>query len=96
LKFFRIISLLEGISYLVILSVSLEIISRDYVFHLGMTHGVLFLAYLIFSLQASHKQGWSIFVWLLIFLAAIVPFAFIGVDIFLQKEMKKQEAFATA
>jgi integral membrane protein len=95
LKYFRVISLLEGISYLVILSVTFEIISRDYVFTLGMTHGVLFIAYLIFSLQASHKQGWSIIIWLLIFLASIIPFAFIGVDIFLQKEMKKQMAMAT-
>lgn len=89
MKAFRVISLLEGISYLVILSVTLGFISRDYVFPIGMTHGLLFIAYMMQSLQVSHKQGWSLSVWLPVFFASVVPFAFIGVDIFLQKEMKK-------
>ena len=88
LKIFRVTSLLEGLSYLLILCVSFEIISREYVFVLGMTHGALFLLYGVFSLLASHKQGWSIFVWLLILLAAIIPFAFLPVELFLEKELQ--------
>ena len=91
LKYFRAISLLEGLSYLLILSVTFNVISRDYVFTLGITHGVLFLAYLMLSLQASHQRGWSVFVWLLVFLASIVPFAFIVVEFFLRKELEKTE-----
>ena len=89
LKLFRVASLIEGFSYLVILCVSLNIISREFVFPIGMTHGVLFLGYFILSLLASHKQGWSVVVWLLVLLAAIVPFAFIPVEIFVKKELLK-------
>ncbi|WP_293266072.1 DUF3817 domain-containing protein [Neptunomonas sp.] len=91
LKLFRVASLLEGISFLLILSVSLEIISRELVYTIGMGHGVLFLLYLVFSFLASHKQGWSVVVWLLIILAAIIPFAFVPVEMFLQKEIRKNE-----
>lgn len=86
---FRVVSVLEGISYLVILSVTLGLITRELVFTLGMVHGALFVAYFFFSLLVSHKQGWSVFRWLLILLAAIVPFAFLPVEVFLRKEHHK-------
>ena len=89
LKSFRVVSLLEGLSYLLILSVTLGVVSREFVFPLGMAHGVLFIAYLILSLQASHKQGWSLLTWLGLFLASIVPFAFIAVEWFLQRQMNR-------
>ena len=89
LKAFRIISLLEGVSYLIILSVTLGLISRDYVFMLGMTHGVLFMLYMALSLLVSSKQNWSVVTWLALFLAAVVPFAFIPVEVFLRKTEAK-------
>lgn len=85
LNVFRAISLLEGLSYLLILSVTLGVISRDFVFFLGMGHGVLFTLYLLFSLIVSGKKEWSVGVWLLLFLASLVPFAFIPVEMFLKK-----------
>lgn len=91
LKYFRIASLLEGISYLIILCVTLNIISREYVFIIGMTHGALFFLYFLFSLLASHKRGWSVIIWFLVLLAAIIPFAFLLVDVFLQKEIRKSK-----
>jgi len=45
LTYFRIISIIEGISFLAILSVTVNIISRDYIFAIGMTHGVLFFRF---------------------------------------------------
>lgn len=78
-----------------ILSVTVGIISRDYVFPVGATHGALFIAYLLLSLQASHKRGWSVIVWLLIFLASIIPFAFIGVEFFLRREVREHDSKAT-
>ena len=90
MKLFRLISLLEGISYLVILSVTLGFISRDFVSILGITHGVLFMLYFVMSLQVSHKQGWSVLVWLLVLMASLIPFAFIAVELFLRKEESKQ------
>lgn len=96
LRFFRILSLLEGISFLVILSVTLGFISRDYVYFLGMTHGVLFMAYLIMLMVVTHRRAWSIVIWILMFIAAFVPFAFLLAEMFLRKEMgRDQEVTAT-
>lgn len=89
LNTFRAVSLLEGCSYLLVLGVSLGVISRDHVFVLGMTHGLLFFAYLVCSLVASHRQIWSMGMWLLVFLASLVPFAFIAVEVFLRREIQQ-------
>lgn len=91
LKLFRIASLIEGISYLLILCVTLGFISREFAYTLGMAHGALFILYLVLSLLAAYKQGWSVGVWLLMFLAAFIPFAFVPVEIFIQKELRKNE-----
>lgn len=92
MQFFRLISLLEGISYLVILGVTLGFISRDYVSPLGMTHGILFIIYVVFSVYLSYKKSWSMLVWLAIFVASLVPFAFIGVEIYLKKSTTQRSA----
>lgn len=91
LKYFRAISLLEGLSFLAILSVSFGLVSRDFVYQLGMTHGVLFMLYLFLSLIVSNKQQWSLLTWVSLFVASIVPFAFIGVEIFLSKKAESKE-----
>ena len=91
LKYFRAISLLEGLSFLAILSVSFGLVSRDFVYQLGMTHGVLFMLYLFISLIVSNKQQWSLLTWLSLFVASIVPFAFIGVEIFLSRTAGNQK-----
>jgi integral membrane protein len=91
LKIFRVASLLEGCSYLLILCVSLGLIGRELVFTIGMAHGVLFFLYFALSLLASHKQSWSVVAWLLVLLASIVPFAFVAVEIFVKKELRKNE-----
>jgi integral membrane protein len=80
LTLFRAVSLAEGLSLLVILSVTAGFISRDYVFVLGMTHGVIFIAYVLLSLLISHRRGWSVLIWLAIVAAGLVPFAFLLVE----------------
>ena len=89
LKLFRTVSLIEGMSYLLILCVSLGLLSRDLVSTIGMGHGVLFILYSVLSIIAARKQGWSTGVWFLVFLSALVPFAFVFVEMFLQKELRK-------
>ena len=84
-KVFRTISILEGLSYLVILSVTLGVIGREWVFSLGMTHGILFFLYLVLSLIVSGKKGWPVWGWLILLLASVIPFAFIPVEIYLRK-----------
>jgi len=76
---------MEGLSYLAILSVTLGLISRDYVSQIGMGHGVLFMMYLLLSVAVSDKQRWSLKVWISMFLASIIPFAFVLVELYLRK-----------
>lgn len=85
LNVFRAVSLLEGLSYLLILCVTLGFIGREMVFYLGMTHGVLFLVYLALSLAVAQKQQWSVFVWLGAFIASVVPFGFMPLELYLRK-----------
>lgn len=85
LAMFRSVSLLEGLSYLLILSVTAGFISRDYVSLLGMGHGVLFMLYLLLAMTAGSKEKWSVMTLLLVIVASLVPFAFIGVEIWLRK-----------
>ena len=91
LKYFRIISVVEGLSYLAILCVTLGVISREFVSYLGMFHGVLFMLYIALSFVVADKKGWSILSWVALFLASVVPFAFIIVELLLRKESTKQE-----
>lgn len=90
LKIFRGISLIEGTSYLLILCVSLGVISRDFVAVIGMGHGVLFILYLLLAILTAYKYRWPAKIWLLLFLASIIPFAFLLVERFLQKELVKK------
>lgn len=89
---FRIASLAEGISLLVILSVTLGLISRDYVYVLGMTHGVIFMAYFVMTLLVSHRRGWSVLTWLTTVAAGMIPLAFIGMEMFLKRELERNPA----
>ncbi len=85
LKVFRAVSILEGISYLAILSVTFGFLGREWVSLLGMTHGILFTVYLVVSLKVSDVKGWSVLWWLLLVLASVVPFAFVLVEVYLRK-----------
>jgi len=91
LRLFRAISVMEGLSYLAILSVTLGLISRDYVSQIGMGHGVLFMLYLFLSLLVTDKQGWSLKVWFPLLLASVIPFAFVLVEYYLRKVFESEE-----
>ena len=93
MKVFRLVSLLEGVSYLLILSITLGIISREYVSLLGAAHGILFIVYLLCSVNVSHKRAWSVITWLIVCIASLIPFAFIAVEIYLRKELNTVEPF---
>lgn len=91
LSLFRALSVAEGVSYIMILSISLGLMSRDYVSMVGMTHGILFIIYLVLLTTVSEKEGWSIKARGGLFLASIIPFAFIGAEMFLRKLSTKTE-----
>ena len=84
IKLFRLITLLEGSSYLLLLfvAVPLKYLMGDesYVKLLGMPHGVLFIAYIILSFVMRKKMNWNTTCFIIILLASIIPFGTFYVD----------------
>lgn len=82
---FRIVGLLEGISFLLLMSVGLyfKYVLNDpsYVKLLGMPHGLLFMLYLILAYLIKKEMNWNNKTLAIVFLAAIVPFGTFYVDI---------------
>lgn len=73
-KVYRITAILEGISYLLILLVAYIFKMHDLVRPIGMTHGVLFIAYVIFTFLGKMTERWSTKVTAIILLGSIIPF----------------------
>lgn len=80
LRIFKLVALLEGISYLLILSNMLFVKPHDLIlykqllFPIGMSHGLLFIAYiyLTFANYASQKWSWKALIEIL--LGSLIPF----------------------
>ena len=82
--FFRIVSFLEGTSYLLLLFVAVPIKyfwdDPQYVKLLGMPHGLLFVAYLVLAYLIKDDMQWKGRSLLEVFLASIIPFGTFYVD----------------
>lgn len=89
LSIFRSLSLIEGISLIILLFIAMPAKYHfglfDSIWIVGMTHGLLWLAYFIMSLAVSHQQKWSILFWLVVLLSSVIPFA----CFFLERQLKK-------
>ena len=76
-RFFRLISLLEGLSYIFLLFIAVPIKywvgDESYVKILGMPHGVLFMLYLVLSLLIKDDYQWKRHDVLIVCLASIIP-----------------------
>ena len=89
----RIIGILEGISYLVLLCIAMPM---KYFFHIpeavkftGWAHGVLFMAYIPAVFIARKAMNWG-FVWTVFALkASIIPFGTFFLDRYLVKREKE-------
>lgn len=81
---FRIIALLEGVSYILLLFVAVPIkyLMNDpqYVKLLGMPHGLLFVGYVAMSFLLNSELKWTQKVFRNVLLAAIIPFGTFYVD----------------
>lgn len=90
---FRIIALLEGVSYILLLFIATPIkyIANDpqYVKLLGMPHGLLFIAYVVFAVILSKDMKWNSRTLWIILLAAIIPFGTFYID---KKYLKAKHA----
>jgi integral membrane protein len=78
LPFFRILSLIEGLSLIVLLLIAMpakyHFAYVDSIWLVGMTHGVLWLVYFVVSFAVSHQQKWSVIFWLMALFTSITPF----------------------
>ncbi|MCT4580292.1 MAG: DUF3817 domain-containing protein [Flavobacteriales bacterium] len=70
---FRMIAILEGVSYILILLVAYVFKIHEWVRPIGMAHGVLFIAYVIFTFLGKMIERWSIKDTAIIFLASLIP-----------------------
>jgi len=78
LKRFRKIGIIEGISYLTLLFVAMPL---KYGFDMpiavkivGMTHGILFITYVVLLAMAVDKYKWNIKYAVILFVASLIPF----------------------
>ena len=82
--FFRIVAFTEGISYLLLLLVSdpLKYWGRtdDLVSPLGMSHGLLFVGYIILSYLLKEDENWNAKDFRIVILASVIPFGTFYID----------------
>lgn len=78
LKFFKIIALLEGLSLLLLLFFAMPMKyfagQPEYVKHIGMAHGVLFIGYIILAIMLKIEENWSWKKFGIIAIASVIPF----------------------
>lgn len=74
---FRIVAILEGISYLVLVGIGMPLkygLGEPMVVDVvGWIHGILFILYLIAGVQAAADEKWSAKFMVAAFVAALVP-----------------------
>ena len=82
--FFRIVSFLEGASYLLLLFVAVPfkylLEDESYVKLLGMPHGLLFVGYLILAYYIKDSMQWNNRTFAIVLLASVIPFGTFWVD----------------
>ena len=81
---FRVIALLEGISYIILMTIGLyfkyELNDDTYVKLLGMPHGVLFILYILIAFLLRKQEKWSFINFAIILFASLVPYGTFYVD----------------
>ncbi len=78
LKSFRLISILEGLSFLILLGIAMPL---KYIYNIpeavqaiGMAHGILFILYLFGAFFMKQKLSWSFQTLLIVILCSVLPF----------------------
>lgn len=84
MKLFRLISFLEGLSFILLLFFAMPMKymagNPSFVKLLGMPHGVLFLLYIMLAISLSIEKEWGVKISLLVLLASVVPFGTFYMD----------------
>ncbi len=75
---FRLISAIEGISYLLLVFIAMPIKYMGdnpyYVKIFGMAHGVLFIIFMISLFETKRKNNWDIVFMFKLFVLSLIPF----------------------
>ena len=81
---FRIVAFLEGVSYILLMTLGLyfkyKLNDDSYVKLLGMPHGVLFILYIIFAFILRKKENWNFLNFSIILFASLIPFGTFYID----------------
>lgn len=87
---FRLVALLEGISFLVLLFIAMPLKYMadipEAVKVVGWLHGVLFVAYIFALISVSLDRSWSFGKVVLAFVASLIPFGTFWLDARLKRE----------
>ncbi len=90
---FRIVALLEGLSYILLLFIATPIKyfggDPQYVRMLGMPHGILFMVYVVIAILISKDMKWSTRTLWVVLIASVIPFGTFYID---KKYLKKSHA----
>lgn len=95
LKIFRTLSFIEGLSLITLLFIAMPAkyqFGYDFIWPVGMTHGILWLAYVTLSLPVSHKQSWTVMFWMLVLISSVIPFGFLFLDARFKRELALGQA----
>jgi len=75
---FRILSILEGVSFLIILFITMPL---KYLLSMGMpnkiigtAHGILFIAYIVFAIFLKVEKNWDLKKTAIILACSVIPF----------------------
>ena len=83
-SFFRIVAFLEGISYILLMSIGLYykylLNNESYVKLLGMPHGILFVVYIVFVFLLRKDENWNAKDFRIILIASLIPFGTFYID----------------
>ncbi len=90
---FRIISIIEGLSYLLLVFIAMPL---KYMFDyplavkvVGMSHGVLFILFFVALVMAMNKYKWK-FLGFQLFVYSLIPFGFILIERIIMKSPAKK------
>lgn len=91
LRIFKIVALLEGVSYLTLFANMLLIkpnnidLYKTLLFPVGMAHGLLFIGYILLAVMLKIELGWDWKKFGIILIASVLPFGTFYVE---QKYLK--------
>jgi integral membrane protein len=84
LKIFKIVAFLEGISMLLLFLFAMPMKyvfnQKQFVYPIGMAHGVLFMSYIVLVLICQWRYRWSIRQFFETILASLIPFGTFYID----------------